>query len=608
MSKSRPLLTISLLISNRMETIPRCLDSLHLIMDEIPCELILTDTSKNPEVHNLLLKYTDQVYEFEWCNDFAKARNLGLQKACGEWFMFLDDDEWFVEVDELIAFFKYGEYKKYNCANYIVRNFVDEKQVQYEDIWVSRLVKIQDTTRFVGKVHEYFLIADRKCKELNVVAHHSGYIYETKGKREAHFERNYKLLIEMISEEPNNFRWHLHLVQEYMTVGKWDEVIQFCEECLKTIGDETSDAICVHIGTFYEGIVRALQAKKDYANSIDVCKKALNDIRIKEIASAKMYYRLAENYFTLEEFEDALVYAEKYLQISSLDINNDVNLLTQTRTVLIGDVFEERYIRSIYTILICCYLELGKIDPLLEYYDKLCWNEKVIYSIDHVEKYMVKAMWTNEYHLIFLRIMVDVLGNKKLSEYFRKEILSQDLKFKNEFQRTLYAFSEAVQDLIDGPYDGDMIEYDMALGRYVNALCDWNDFIELQGGMEIENENTLGYFQAAINISEYLNKESQNTLEALRSLKNAVENLPEIADGVSMFLDSYRVLNKQRAERQQKEMEMLRVQVIAQAKMMIEQGQIQAASQIVTQIGKMFPEDAEINELAQMLQKNNGET
>ena len=88
MNNQKPVLTISLLISNRLDTIPRCLDSLAPIMEAVPSELILIDTSKNSEVHELLLKYTDQVYEFEWCHDFAKARNEGLKRAKGEWFMF----------------------------------------------------------------------------------------------------------------------------------------------------------------------------------------------------------------------------------------------------------------------------------------------------------------------------------------------------------------------------------------------------------------------------------------------------------------------------------------------------------------------------------------
>ena len=102
MNSKNPLLTISLLISNRPDTIPRCLDSLRAVMEAIPSELILIDTSKSDEIHELLHTYTDLVYKFEWCNDFAKARNEGVCRARGEWFLYLDDDEWFDDVQEFI--------------------------------------------------------------------------------------------------------------------------------------------------------------------------------------------------------------------------------------------------------------------------------------------------------------------------------------------------------------------------------------------------------------------------------------------------------------------------------------------------------------------------
>ena len=594
---NKPLLTISLLISNRLDTIPRCLDSLLPIMKAIPCELILIDTSKNSEVHNLLLKYTGQVYEFEWCNDFAKARNEGLSRAKGEWFMFLDDDEWFIESEELINFFKSGEYKDYGYASYVVRNFMDEKHVQFEDVWLLRLVHLQESVKFVGKVHEGFEPLTNNGKNIKALVCHTGYIHDTIEKRNRHFERNHKLLLEMISEEPNNLRWHLQLAQEYVTVEKWQELVVLCEQCLELIGDESTEDICLHIGTLYDGLARGLYAQKKYQDSIKVCNSALADKRVKEIASARMYFRLAENYFYLAEFEQAIVYVEEYLKRSKLDVSQDERLLKQTKAILIGNVFEEKYIKTIYNVLACSYLEENKIHSFAECYEKLGWNEKVIYSIEDVEKYMVKAMWTMDFHPVFLQTIIEVLGNKKLGENFRKEILSKDMNASIEFQKVVYNLEKATQLLIDGPQDGDVIGYHSSLGEYVNALCDFNDFIELQGGVQIENENTLGYFQAAISINEYLQKEKQNTLEALHYLKNAVDALPEIANGVEVFLDSYGALEKQRLALQQKELEALRIQVINQAKTMIEMGQVQEAKQIVEQLRIMFPGDSELEKL-----------
>ena len=125
MEQGQPLLSISLLASNRIATIRRCLDSLLPIMETLPCELIIVDTSTQPEVRELLREYTDCVIPFLWCNDFAKARNCGLAEARGEWFLYIDDDEWFEDADEIIRFFTSGEYRDYGYANYVQRNFFD---------------------------------------------------------------------------------------------------------------------------------------------------------------------------------------------------------------------------------------------------------------------------------------------------------------------------------------------------------------------------------------------------------------------------------------------------------------------------------------------------
>ena len=80
------LLSISMLASNRKDTVRRCLNSLKPIMEQIPSELILVDTSTDPEVPPILAEYTDKIIKFQWCNDFSKARNVGLEAAKGEWF------------------------------------------------------------------------------------------------------------------------------------------------------------------------------------------------------------------------------------------------------------------------------------------------------------------------------------------------------------------------------------------------------------------------------------------------------------------------------------------------------------------------------------------
>ena len=96
------LLTISILISNRPDTVRKCLDSVQPLLKAVPSELILTDTGCGEQVRSIIEEYTNHIIQFKWCNDFSKARNVGLKQAKGKWFMFLDDDEWFEDTTEII--------------------------------------------------------------------------------------------------------------------------------------------------------------------------------------------------------------------------------------------------------------------------------------------------------------------------------------------------------------------------------------------------------------------------------------------------------------------------------------------------------------------------
>ena len=67
----KPILTISLLSSNRRDTIRKCLDSLKTLRERVPSELIIVDTSQNEEMKRILEEYTDKIIPFTWCNDFS---------------------------------------------------------------------------------------------------------------------------------------------------------------------------------------------------------------------------------------------------------------------------------------------------------------------------------------------------------------------------------------------------------------------------------------------------------------------------------------------------------------------------------------------------------
>lgn len=129
-----------MLISGRDE-MEKSLNSLLYFKNAFPTEIILVDTGCNAEQRALAEKYADKIINFTWCNDFAAARNVGLKEARGEWFMYLDDDEWFDNPVEIISFFTTGEYKKYKSASYEVRNYLDLEGKSFKTSYPSRMVR-----------------------------------------------------------------------------------------------------------------------------------------------------------------------------------------------------------------------------------------------------------------------------------------------------------------------------------------------------------------------------------------------------------------------------------------------------------------------------------
>lgn len=233
--QEKPLLSISILVSNRIDTIRNCMESIKPMLEGFPCELIAVDTvgEKTDGSIDVVREYTDKIYYFEWCNDFAKARNFGLEKCSGEWFMFMDDDEWFEDVTEIIEFFMSGEYKNYNCANYKIRNYGKEEGT-FSIATLLRMAVRTPNLRFEGRIHEYLKPMNIPAKEFSAYVHHYGYAFKTKEEELAHCERNIGLLEPEFKKNPWDMHVRVQLVQEYLFLKELQgKALKLCEETLK---------------------------------------------------------------------------------------------------------------------------------------------------------------------------------------------------------------------------------------------------------------------------------------------------------------------------------------------------------------------------------------
>lgn len=234
-------LTISLLSSGR-DTVERCLQSLKPIQEALDAEIIVVDTAQDKETRKTLDKYADKVIDFKWIDDFSAARNAGLKQAKGEWFLYVDDDEWFLDAQPIIDFLKSDD-KTYHWCDFRVFNFENYELTQYGEAWVTRMIRLNDDVEFIGAIHERFNPVIGDAKTLDAVIGHTGYIYKSQEEVEAHAKRNISLVEKMIFKEPNNPRWWVQMVQEYGALGDYDTLRDISEEYLAlTKRIKTTDA------------------------------------------------------------------------------------------------------------------------------------------------------------------------------------------------------------------------------------------------------------------------------------------------------------------------------------------------------------------------------
>lgn len=223
-------LTISLLASSRIATLERCLDSLKPLLQKVPAELIVVFTGTDERVRQVAERYTDHIIPFTWCNDFSAARNVGLREAKGEWFMYLDDDEWFEDVEEICEFFRSGDYQRYNCATYVQHNYLDWNGITYMDYSAFRMAKRRKELEFVNPIHEELAPVYQPCKHFRSYVHHYGYLKDVQKKSEGKGKRNIPLLLKDIEKRPDYVKNYLQLTQEYCTEEKWKEAEEACRE------------------------------------------------------------------------------------------------------------------------------------------------------------------------------------------------------------------------------------------------------------------------------------------------------------------------------------------------------------------------------------------
>lgn len=227
------LVTISMLVSNRIDTVEKCFESFRPLLEQIPSEFIAVDTvgDENSDGSiDVARRYADKIVHFEWCDDFAKARNAGLKEARGKWLIYLDDDEWFDDAGPLIDFFSKPElYENYDRVSMMEHSYNSATQIDYESSGFSRITVLTPEAKFVNPVHELLkgIVYRNEYDLKGTFVHHVGYIGKLSDKKS---DRNRKIMDAELEKHPDNL--HLWLQQIAGVGSDADETLELSEKAV----------------------------------------------------------------------------------------------------------------------------------------------------------------------------------------------------------------------------------------------------------------------------------------------------------------------------------------------------------------------------------------
>lgn len=200
LSQQKPLLSVVLIVKNEEKNLRDCLLSVQDIADEI----VVVDTGSTDGTVHIAMDMGAQVEHFDWCDDFATARNASLQAAHGTWILWMDADDRLLAEDRRQIKQLLQKYPPHSAFSFLIKNSQDQGLTGpvFNQI---RLFPNHPKIRFEGRVHEQVMPALQRLgipvEFLSIRVIHTGY---TDSKTiEAKQRRNLNLMLKDLKQDPS---------------------------------------------------------------------------------------------------------------------------------------------------------------------------------------------------------------------------------------------------------------------------------------------------------------------------------------------------------------------------------------------------------------------
>lgn len=278
-------LSVCMIVKNEEKNIEHCLNCLK----PYNFEIVVVDTGSIDGTREIARQYTENVYDFTWCDDFSAARNFAISKASNEYVMVVDSDEYLESIDLDDVYRIIEDYPNMVGRIQIKSTFSDKNQ-QGENIeWISRIFS-KKLFHYEGRIHEQVTPLEEKnyhMYQLPVVFLHDGYdLTEEKKKEKA--QRNIRLLefelerlekAEVEGNESGQMAYILfQLGKGYYMLGDYQKACEYFSRGLSYDLNPKQQFVIDMVETYGYALINSGQAKtallyeniyEDFADSAD---------------------------------------------------------------------------------------------------------------------------------------------------------------------------------------------------------------------------------------------------------------------------------------------------------------------------------------------------
>lgn len=256
------LLSVCMIVKNEERVIERCLQSIQGIADEI----IIVDTGSEDDTKEIASKYTEQVYDFIWVNDFAKARNYAASKATGDWILALDADE-YVDRESFEKFKEKLAIKppQHEINGIEIVSFIGNNASQTALNRHIRFYKNNGLIEYYRSIHEELRHQDETKSEIgliNLTLYHTGYMKDTV-KEKQKSDRNLSILLKQKDKKAIDY---FYIGNEYNSLGDTEKaIINYQKAFIKR-----NNVLVDWLKKLFIYLIDALYREKRYKEALEV--------------------------------------------------------------------------------------------------------------------------------------------------------------------------------------------------------------------------------------------------------------------------------------------------------------------------------------------------